>query len=361
MTLAEQQWPDFDGKEAEEFGEKLGDIINSGAIAFMISVGHKTGLFDSMADAGPLTSAQIAARAGLKERYVREWLAVMVTGGIVLYEPGARLYKLPAAHAASLTRGGALGNFAVYAQFIPMTGAIEDKLIDCFKTGQGMKYEDYPCFHQVMSEDSDQTVVANIFDLVLPLEPGLKDRLDAGIDVLDAGCGRGHALTALAERFPKNRFVGYDLCVDAIEAACDYAADAGVENIRFEARDLTDFDDVARFDLITTFDAVHDQKHPADYLKRLRRALRPGGVHLMQDIGGSAHLENNLEFPMAAFLYTASCAHCMAVSLGQGGDGLGTMWGWETAERMLKEAGYRRVERHMFEEDPMNVWFVSKA
>jgi SAM-dependent methyltransferase len=111
---------------------------------------------------------------------------------------------------------------------------------------------------------------------------------------------------------------------------------------------------------VTSFDAVHDQKDPQALLKSLHRALRPGGVYLMQDIGGSAHLENNLDFPMAAFLYTASCMHCMAVSLGQGGVGLGTMWGWETAEAMLKEAGFGQPERHTFEHDPLNVWFVSR-
>lgn len=81
----------------------------------------------------------------------------------------------------------------------------------------------------------------------------------------------------------------------------------------------------------------------------------------MQDIGGSAQLENNREFPFAAFLYTVSCLHCMPVSLGQGGDGLGTMWGWETAEAMLRQAGFNQIERHVFPHDPMNVWFISNA
>jgi SAM-dependent methyltransferase len=117
---------------------------------------------------------------------------------------------------------------------------------------------------------------------------------------------------------------------------------------------------VARYDLVTSFDAVHDQKDPQGLIKSLFRALRPGGVYLMQDIGGSAQLENNLDFPMAAFLYTASCMHCMAVSLGQGGAGLGTMWGWETAEAMLRQAGFAEPQRTTFDHDPLNVWFVSR-
>ena len=115
-----------------------------------------------------------------------------------------------------------------------------------------------------------------------------------------------------------------------------------------------------RYDLVTSFDAIHDQKAPGQVLSRLHGSLRAGGVHLMQDIGGSASLEKNLDFPFAAFLYTASCLHCMPVSLGQGGEGLGTMWGWETAERLLVEAGFDSVERHVLEHDPMNVWFISR-
>jgi 2-polyprenyl-3-methyl-5-hydroxy-6-metoxy-1,4-benzoquinol methylase len=164
----------------------------------------------------------------------------------------------------------------------------------------------------------------------------------------------------MAGRYPESRFTGYDLCGDAVANARRIAGAAGVSNVTFEKRDLTDFDESERYDLITSFDAVHDQKHPGRFLANLHHALKPGGIHLMQDIGGSAHLENNLEFPLAAFLYTVSCLHCMPVSLGQGGDGLGTMWGWETAEAMLSAAGFQSTQRHVLEHDPMNVWFVSR-
>jgi SAM-dependent methyltransferase len=133
-----------------------------------------------------------------------------------------------------------------------------------------------------------------------------------------------------------------------------------VTNIRFETRDLSGYDEKNRFDFITTFDAVHDQKDPEEFVAGLFTALRPGGVYLMQDIGGSAHLENNLDFPMAPLLYAVSCAHCMAVSLGQSGAGLGTMWGWETAEAFLRNAGFNDVTRNILPHDPMNVWFVSR-
>lgn len=355
----------FDQAQAEAFGEKVAGILTSGAVAAMMSIGHRLALFDLLAGMKPATSAEIAKAAGLDERYVREWLAVMVTGGVVQYEPKRKTYVLPAEHAASLTRGAPMGNLAVYAQTIPLMGVVEERLLDCFRNGGGTTYGDYPCFHQFMEEDSGQNVVQRLFDVLLPMieangADGLTRRLEQGIDVLDAGCGRGRALNALAARFPRSRFVGYDLCADAIADAQAEARAKGLGNVTFAARDLTDFDDQARFDLITSFDAVHDQRNPADFLCRLQGALRPGGVYVMQDIGGSARLENNLDFPMAAFLYAVSCSHCMPISLGQGGDGLGTMWGWETAEKLLNEAGFAQVRRNQLPHDPMNVWFVSR-
>ncbi|BCH26451.1 class I SAM-dependent methyltransferase [Mesorhizobium sp. L-8-3] len=350
----------FDQARAETFAERVGGILDSGAVAVMMSVGHRTGLFDVMAGLPPATSSAIAARAGLAERYVREWLAVMVTGRVVAYDPENRTYHLPAEHAACLTRGAPLGNLAVYAQNVALMGAVHDRVLACFETGEGMKYGEYPHFHEVMAEDSGQTVTAQLFDVILPLAEGLVERLEDGIEVLDAGCARGAALLAMAERFPNSRFTGYDLCADAIGFATEAARRAGLANIRFETRDLTGYDEKARFDLVSSFDAVHDQKDPQALIRSLHGALKPGGIYLMQDIGGSAKLENNLDFPMAPLLYTISCIHCMPVSLGQGGAGLGTMWGWETAEAMLAAAGFSSVERTVLPHDPMNVWFVAR-
>ncbi len=351
----------FDHAAAEAFAGRIGEVLDAGAVAVMLSIGHRTGLFDVMAALPPSTSAQIAARAELAERYVREWLAVMVTGRIVSYDPVRRTYRLPPEHAACLTRDAPLGNLAVYGQHIAVMGTVHDRVLDCFESGAGMAYADYPCFHQIMAEDGGQTVTAPLFDTVLPLVEGMTERLESGIDVLDAGCGRGSALLAMAERFPASRFVGYDLCEDAIAFAGNAGRAAGLDNIRFEVKDLTGYGETERFDFITSFDAVHDQKDPQGLIRGLRGALRPGGVYLMQDIGGSAKLENNLDFPMASLLYAISCVHCMPVSLGQGGAGLGTMWGWETAEAMLREAGFSEVRRHVLPHDPMNVWFVARA
>lgn len=350
----------FDQHAAAAFLGRAAEIIDAGAVAVMMSIGHRTGLFDLLATLPPSTSREIAESAALSERYVREWLAVMVMGRIVAYDPARKTYHLPAEHAACLTRDASLGNLAVYSQTVALMGAVQERVLECFETGEGTRYAEYPCFHQFMAEDSAQTVVAPLFDSILPLCPGVTDRLAAGIDVLDAGCGRGKALLAMARRFPESRFTGYDLCPDAIDAAAREARAEGLANIRFEVRDLTGFDAADAYDFVTSFDAVHDQKDPQDLLSRLYAALRPGGRYLMQDIGGSARLEKNMDFPMASLLYAISCSHCTPISLGQGGAGLGTMWGWETAEEMLRRAGFDDVVRHMLPHDPMNVWFVCR-
>lgn len=352
--------PHFDQHAAAAFAERIGQMLDHGAIAVMIAIGHRTGLFDLMAELPPASSRSIAERAALAERYVREWLAVMVTGGVVDYDPQAGTYALAPERAACLTRGAPLGNLAVYAQHVAILGAVQERVIECFATGAGTLYEDYPCFHRIMAEDSAQTVTTALFEHILPLASDIVERLHDGIDVLDAGCGRGGALLAMAEQFPASRFVGHDLCQDAIAHASAAARASALANVHFEVRDLTGYDERERYDFITSFDAVHDQRDPQALIESLHGALRPRGVYLMQDIGGSAKLENNLDFPFAALLYAVSCAHCTPISLGQGGAGLGTMWGWETAEAMLHTAGFREVRRHVLAHDPMNVWFVSR-
>jgi SAM-dependent methyltransferase len=351
---------DFDPAAAERFTERFVGMLNGGAVAVMCAVGHRTRLFDTMATLPPSTSQEIAEAAGLAERYVREWLACMVTGGIVLYDPATATYRLPPEHAAILTRDAPLGNFAVPARFVAQMGAVQDLVVDCLETGGGTTYDQYPCFHEVMAEDSGQTVVPQLFDTLLPLAPDLTPRLEHGIDVLDAGCGRAQALLAMAERFPESRFLGLDLCADAIGHARETAAVRGLANIAFETVDLSRYAATDAFDLVTSFDAVHDQKDPAGLVRTLHDALRAGGVYFMQDIGGSAQLENNLDFVFAPLLYAISTAHCTPVSIGQGGPGLGTMWGWETAEALLRDTGFATVTKHVLPHDPMNVWFVAQ-
>lgn len=209
-----------------------------------------------------------------------------------------------------------------------------------------------------MAEHSDQTVVTMLTDHVLPLVPGLIGRLESGIDVLDVGSGSGRAMNHLARTFPNSRFVGYDISEEAVARARAEAEDHGTTNVRFEVKDVATIDEKKAYDLITTFDAVHDQAHPAAVLEGIYGALKDDGVYLMQDIAGSSHVHNNMDHPIGTYLYTVSTMHCMTVSLAQGGEGLGTMWGEEKAKEMLADAGFASVEVRQLPHDPFNNYFV---
>lgn len=353
-----------DKAAAEAFAERMLGVLNAGALCLMTSLGHRTRLFDTLAALPPSTSEAIARSAGLNERYVREWLGAMVTGGIVEYDPAQRTYRLPEVHANFLTRQTPTDNMAVVSQFIPVLASVEDDIVACFENGGGVPYEKFTRFHEVMAEESGQSVLPALREQILPLVPGLPARLDAGIRVLDAGCGRGKALNLMASWFPNSTFTGYDLSEEAIEYARNEARELGNENVTFEVRDLSDFDEqaeAASFDLITSFDAIHDQANPAGFLRGIRKSLADGGIYLAQDIKGSSHVHENVGHPLGTMMYTVSCLHCMTVSLAQDGEGLGAMWGREKALEYFGNAGFGATEVHELDHDIVNYYYVCRA
>ena len=343
----------------EEFSGRLIAMANHATVALMISIGHRTGLFEAM-KGGAATSDELARKAGLAERYVREWLGALATGGIVTIDPETRRYGLPAAHAAFLGRDASNGNMAAMFQFVAVLGGVESRIVDCFRTGGGVPYEAFDRFHEVMAEESAQTVVAALESAILPLVPQLRKRLEAGIEVADVGCGSGRAMNHLAALFPNSRFTGYDLSREAVASATRDASELGLDNVTFVAMDATHLPGNARYDLIFTFDAVHDQAQPAVVLANIRRLLKPDGIYLMQDIDSATDVADNLERPLAPFIYAISCMHCMTVSLAQGGAGLGAAWGEQMAMAMLKDAGFTSVKTHRLEHDIMNLYYVCR-
>lgn len=361
VTTAPEQLEQEQGELEQAFAGRMLQILNDGALAITISLGHRTGLFDVLETMSPATSSAISDLAGLNERYVREWLGAMVVGGLIEYDPVLRTYRLPDVHAAFLTRNAYPQNLAVIAQFIPVMANVEDGIVESFRNGGGLGYECFPRFHDVMAEMSRQTVVSGLFDAILPLAPGLSERLEAGIEVLDVGCGQGKALNALAGAFPNSRFRGIDLCKETVETARVAARELKFGNLHFDQQDAAAMTENEAYDLITCFDSVHDQAQPALVLQNIRRALRPDGTFLMQDIAASSQLENNRNHPLGPLLYTISLTHCTTVSLAQEGAGLGTCWGRETAERMLAEAGFANVRVHELPHDFMNYFYVATA
>jgi len=344
----------------EEFAVRMVDAIDSASLAILLSIGHQTKLFDTLAELPPATSAQIADAAGLNERYVREWLGGVVADRIVEYDPAAQTYSLPKHRAAVLTRAAGPDNLSRVAQFIPLLSEVEQKIIGCFHNGGGLPYSDYPRFHKLMAEESGEVFDAALVDVILPLVEGLPDRLKAGVDVADIGCGSGHAINVMARAFPASRFTGIDFSDEGLGVGRAEAERLALTNATFVAQDVAEIDVTDAYDVITVFDAIHDQAQPARVLQNIYRALRPGGVFLMVDIKASSNLEDNIGVPLSSFKYTVSTMHCMSVSLGLDGVGLGTVWGHQLATSMLADAGFPDVTVHEIETDPFNNYYIAR-
>jgi 2-polyprenyl-3-methyl-5-hydroxy-6-metoxy-1,4-benzoquinol methylase len=328
-------------------------------LALLLSIGHQTRLFDTMSELAPSTSAEIAGAAGLDERYVREWLAGLTVGGIVAHDPETGTFTLPPEHAACLTRGAGSNNLASFAQYGALFGELEQEVVSAFGHGRGVPYSSMPRFQALQAEESAQIQDGALIEVTLPLVDGLVERLREGIDVLDIGCGHGHAANLVADAFPASRVTGIDISEEAIAAATEEAARLRLSNARFEVRDALTIAAEA-YDLVTTFDVIHDLPRPAETVQAIHDALRRGGVYLMVDIAASSHLHENLEHPLGPALYTVSIFHCMSVSLASGGPGLGTMWGEEEALATLHAAGFGDVEIKRVDTDFLNSYYVAR-
>jgi SAM-dependent methyltransferase len=326
----------------QQFARQLFGLYTSGMLTLMVDVGHRAGLFDALQGGG--TSSEIAARAGMEERYVREWLGAMATGGIAEYDAASGTFTLPPEHALCLT-GTSSRNLAPGSQTLAMLAKHVPAVAECFRSGGGVPYSDFrPEFTEAMDASWRLLYDGLLIKGFLPLVKGLPEHLEQGIRVADVGCGTGHAINVMARHFPNSTFVGYDFDSGAIARATAEAADLELSNARFEVLDVTQLPPSPQFDLITSFDSIHDQREPAKTLRRIADALAPEGVYVMVEPKASSRLEDNIGNPFAPYIYGISVLHCMTVSLAEGGAGLGTAWGEQTARQMLEDAGFTRIE-----------------
>ncbi len=348
----------LDEQKVRAFAGKLFGFYNGAMLTFMVDIGRRTGLFEAAAR-GPATSAELATRAGLHERYVREWLAALTAGGVFVHEPVAGVFTLPPEHAASLTGDGGANlsrlslSATLLAKHVPAVAA-------AFASGGGVPYAAYRPEFTV-----EQDIVArgrhDAFLLSGYLAVGdLRERLAAGGRVADVGCGTGHAVNLMGRAFPDSTFIGFDIAEDALALGAEEARAFGLSNVRFERHDAAELPVEPPFDLITSFDAIHDQARPAAALRRVRQALASGGVYLMVEPRAGSRLEDNLKNPGAPFAYAVSVLHCLTVSLAEGGTGLGTLWGEELARQMLAEAGFTAIDVTPAP-DRLNNLFVCRA
>lgn len=303
-------------------GKVMGDL--GGAMASVLgAVGVRLGLFGALA-AGPATSAELATRTGLGERYLREWLWCLHSTGYLRFDRADRRFTLPAEHAAVLTDGSPLCMSAGYELLLPMA-AMVDEVAEAFRTGQGVAQERYPDrLFDAMERMSATWLDTMLVGQWLPAVDGLVGRLERGAKVADVGSGRGRALITMAKRFPGCEFVGYDLHAANVEQA-SRAADAAevADRVRFRAADATT-ELTGPLDLVTMFDVLHDAPDPEALLAAVRRSLADHGVLLVLESGAAENPEDNVG-PPATILYATSTLYCVPTALAEGGAALGTL------------------------------------
>lgn len=362
-TLDAESLIDVSGAEAtaEATAAAAGHIFDAyvqSMLVLLIDLADRTGLLTAMAS-GPGTSQELADRAGLQERYVRECLGGLVTAGIVVYDPASRRHTLPSAYASCLTGTGS-GNLAPLSRVATLLAHHVDDVAEVFRDGGGVPYERFrPAFTEVMDGLSRGIFDEQLVAALLPQVEGLTARLQRGIRVADIGCGTGHSTVVLAQEFPASTFDGFDLADDALDRGRVEAHERGLDNVRFTLQDIALIPPEPPYDAIFAFDVVHDQAQPAQVLRAVHEALAPDGVFVMMDTNCASALEDNLDNPFAPLLYAVSTFHCMTVSLARDGVGLGTCWGRELALEMLRDAGFSDVTTHDVPDDPLDLLYVA--
>lgn len=348
-----------DQAAAEQFAGRIVGVLDNASLALLLSLGHRTGLLDTLGELDrPATSTDVARAAALDERYVRELLGGLVVAEVLTYDAANRTYRLPPEHAATLTTAAGPDNLAFFTQYVGLMGTIEPEIARVFREGGGVPYEQYATFQPLQRAETARVYDAALVQAILPLASGVIDRLQAGIDVLDVGTGGGHAINVMARAFPNSRFVGVDISTEGIGLARAEAESWGLSNATFQVADAAEF--TGTYDLITAFDTIHDQARPTQVLAAIAGALADDGVFLMGDIEFSSKLEENVGNPFAPTVFAFSVFHCLTVSLAYGGEGLGTAWGRQLARQKLTEAGFTDISATYVEGDPLNVYFVAR-
>jgi SAM-dependent methyltransferase/uncharacterized OsmC-like protein len=331
---------------------------NKTAIAFMRSVGYRAGIFDAMRRLNMASAEKIAREASLHERYVKEWLGAMVTGGVVEYIPDSRLYRLNDQSATEAASNTFPDKNDPYAQILT---DLEFEIIKCFRDGSELPEERFSSFYALLSEESLGSDAYKLQENVFPLVDDLQDRLLLGINVLEVGCGSGKTLIKLAGHYPNSHFTGVDSSPEVISLAIEEARTAGLNNIDFDIKDLHYYhmtSPVEQFDLVFSFNGYYAQS--LNVVKGVNLALKDNGIALMQDIAGTGYLEQDKNHPYGPFLYMVSFLQSMTVAPSQEHEGLGARWGEKLTRENFRKAGFTHVETKVLDQDLINNWYVVK-
>lgn len=333
----------IDPDRVEHFVHQIVGDLGSALSAVLIHIGDRLGLYSAMGDSAPVTSTELAARTGLSERYVREWLHNQAAAGWLAYNPDDATFTLPAELALLVADESApsflLGGF----DFVAAAWADEDVTTEAFRTGEGIGWHQHD--HRLFSGTERffrPGYQANLVTSWLPALSGVVEKLEAGARVADIGCGHGAATILLGHNYPASTVVGFDYHDASIAAARQRVAEAGVDDrVSFEVAGAKDFH--GSYELICLFDCLHDMGDPVGAARHIREALAPGGTMLLVEPAAADCPEDN-HHPLGRLMYAASTMICMPASLSQEvGLGLGNQVGVARLTDILEQAGFTSV------------------
>jgi SAM-dependent methyltransferase len=354
----------LDMGKVQGFAMKLLGDITALQMGPLMVLGQRLGLFDVLADAGPVTAAEFVKRAGIDERYAREWLSALACHRCVDYDPATERFALPAEHAFCLANPDSPFYLATVFQMARPYWAHLDLLGDAFRTGGGIPQDTYGDeFWSGFEAFTRPAFVNNLCQDWIPSLPQADAALRAGGSVADVGCGNGQALFHLARGYPQATCVGLDNYQPAIDKANAKAREAGLgERVRYQWCDVTQ-GLPGTYDLITTFDVVHDMPHPLEALRAIRAALKPDGTYFVLEFNLFGDVQRNIDHPfgLGAFGYSASINYCMTQALAAGGDGTGTCMGEEKMRDLGHEAGFGDFRRIDFPNNPFNLFYELRS
>ncbi|MCX4745314.1 methyltransferase domain-containing protein [Kitasatospora sp. NBC_01287] len=342
--------------DEEKMMEFLGRVIGDAGAAvagLCTSLGDRLGIYAAMAEGGPMTAARLAERTGLQERYLREWLAAQVAGEYVTYDPRTDSYLLPEEHAAVLADPSVPTYAAGFFTMLQAMYGTEDVLMDAFRTGQGVGWEEHSeALFAGTAKFFRPGYAGALVPEWIPAMNGTERKLTAGAEVADVGCGYGWSTMLMARAYPASHFTGFDFHQPSIDRARELAAEQGLsERVGFEVAGAQDFPG-DRYDLITFFDCLHDMGDPGGALHHAEQALAPDGACMIVEPNASADVRENAN-PVGRVVVSASVALCLPAALAQHGpQAMGNHAGEEAMRRLADDAGLHHWK--LAAESPVN-------
>ncbi|MBH81441.1 MAG: hypothetical protein CMQ49_13125 [Gammaproteobacteria bacterium] len=342
----------------QEYAQRLMGYKTGEMVSLMVHIGDELGLYQAIAGQDSVDAAGLAASTGLHERWLSEWLRGQGAAGIIEHL-GDEQFRLSDVAAEALLDTESPAYLQGYF-FKPPSHEIVERTIDAFRTGVGVSWGDHGDSASHFLCRTNRPFHLQLARKIIPLLDGVADRLSEGGAVLDVGCGSGTALTELAKAFPASQFVGLDPAENMIREAKERYKH--LPNVRFEVGYGESLDQPNTYDLVTTFDCMHDMTDPVGTMNAVHRALKPAGSWLIKDIRANDTYQENLEIPVASMMYGFSVLFCMSSALSQpGGAGLGTLgFPPNVCERLGYDAGFKQVRLLDFDGDPFNNYFELK-